>query len=183
MGMRSVVEELRTRRDGPTRAADSGPSTWSGPPAMYKDPLLLPSSGTSVPSPAATTPGTHECVRAARAPLTAGAGGVCPRRRGRRWPRRHSRQADVHRQQRLGIEPGIDRRQVAHRLNHQAGADHQHDGQRHFGDHQPAAKPLRPGAVAASCRLPEPRAQIDDASLPPRCKADDDAAQRATPRW
>ena len=79
--------------------------------------------------------------------------GLAGRWRRRGW-RRLARNADGQRQHARRIEARIDRRQLLHRANHQAGADEQDDRQRHFGDDQRRAEPLRSDAARSRAPIP-----------------------------
>ena len=73
--------------------------------------------------------------------------------------------------------PGSSAVEVADRADHQAGADEQHDRQRHLHDDERVAQPLRPAAVAAARRFLE--RVCSDRPLAPAgpARADEDAAR------
>ena len=147
----------------------------------------LPSSGRSLPSATASTPGhgadafeqrapAHDGLaapRAAAAPGTAGAAGGATAR----GTLTRSVSTDA------GIEAGIERDDVPDRSDHQAGADQQHDGQRQLGDDERAADALRAAAVAAARRFLERVVQIDRCAPAGRARGRPECRRPATRRW
>ena len=101
------------------------------------------------------------------------------RRRGRGIGiRRGGRARNAHpeRQHRLGIEARIERRQLLHAVDHQPGADQEHDRERHFGDDERAAHPLRSPAVAAARRVLQRLGEPRHAAVQRRREAEQEAA-------
>ena len=108
-------------------------------------------------------------------------------RRRRRWCCRagsssgrrslRARNADVQRQHRIGIEAGIECRQISYRPNHQAGAHQQDDGQRQLHHDERGPQPLRSAPVAAACVFLERGGQIHRPRLQSRREPDEHAAR------
>ena len=71
----------------------------------------------------------------------------------------------MQRQERRGIESGIQRCEISDRSDHQAGAHEQHDRERELRDNQCAADPLRSSAIAAARRLFQRSAEIHSPRL------------------
>jgi hypothetical protein len=87
-----------------------------------------------------------------------------------------ARKGNLHREQTIGPEPGIDAQQANERLNEQHRADEQHDRHRDFDDDQEIARAVRALRTNRSaCSLSQGVANICTSGLERRYQAERDA--------
>ena len=85
-------------------------------------------------------------------------------------------QIDLHRQYAFGIECGLHAQEPVHALDHQSGANEQHERQGDLGHQQPSAKPAATSAIGGAARaLLQTSVYVGGDGVARGCQAEQDA--------